>query len=83
MINKRMEEKLENGEAIDLSKCEREGRYYVVPETLWDDSGMDYCDAVRECYIWSIGRRYSDGKILASTGSELYQNVDFHCLWLR
>ena len=78
-----MQEKLENGEAIDLSNCEKEGRYYVVPEELWDNSGVDYCDSVRECYIWSIGRRYNDGKIIASSASDLYQNPDFECIWLR
>ena len=80
MLNKYMEEKLENGEAVDLSKCQREGRYYVVPEFV---DGVDYCDAVSESWIWSIGRRYSDGVILASPGNDLYQNPQFRCLFLR
>jgi hypothetical protein len=80
MRNKRMEEKIQNGEALDLSSNEREGRYYVLKEVV---DGMDYCDAVRECWIWSIGRRNSDGKILADTTGVFYQNPDFECLWLR
>jgi len=80
MINQRMQEKIESGDAVDLSKCKREGRYYIVPE-FFDD--VDYCDAAAECWIWSIGRRYSDGVILASTGNDLYQNPQFQCLFLR
>lgn len=80
MLNKAMERKLKNGEAIDLSKCQREGRYYIVRAFV---DGVDYCDAETESWIWSIGRRYSDGVVLASTGSELYQNSQFHCLFLR
>jgi len=83
LVNQRKQEKLESGEAIDLSNCEREGRYYVVPENLWDDSGVDYCDSIREAWIWSIGRRYSDGVILADTSGIFYQNNNFQCLWLR
>jgi len=80
MINKAMQEKLESGEAVDVSGCTREGRYYVL-ESFTEDA--DYCDAKKEFWIWSIGIRYSDGKILASTGSELYQNKDYQCIWLR
>ena len=80
LINQRMQEKLEEGEAIDLSTNKREGRYYVLDEVV---EGMDYCDSVRECWIWSIGRRHSDGKILADTSSVFYQNNNFKCLWLR
>jgi hypothetical protein len=75
-----MKERLDAREAIDLSPCKREGRYYVV-ETYVD--GVDYCDAKTEAWIWSIGRRLSDGVILASTQADLYQNPAFECLWLR
>jgi hypothetical protein len=75
-----MQEMIEKGEAIDLSNNKREGRYYVLEEVI---DGMDYCDAVRECWIWSIGRRVSDGTILADTTNVFYQNPDYQCLWLR
>jgi len=83
MDNLRMKEKLDNGEAIDLSQCEREGNSYIIPPEMFRDDGVDYCNAKTEQWIWSIGRRYSDGLILASTRTEYYQNDKFECLWLR
>lgn len=80
MINQRMREQLEAGRAIDLAKCPREGRYYRLAEFV---ENVDYCDAAQEAWIWSIGRRYSDGTILASRASDLYQNPEFECLFLR
>ena len=75
-----MLEKIQKGEAIDLSKCQREGRYYVVPSFIAD---RDYCDAATERWIWSIGKRRSDGVILASIYVDLYEHPDFECVWLR
>jgi hypothetical protein len=80
MTNRRMAEKIENGEAIDVSKCPKDGRYYRLDEFLEDH---DYCDAEREVWIWSIGQHRSDDVIHASTSSDLYQNPDYHCLFLR
>lgn len=80
MLNKAMQRKLDSGEAIDVSDCPREGPYYVLASC---QEGKDYCDAVREVWIWSIGRRHSDGVVLASTRADLYQNPEFDCLWLR
>lgn len=79
-MNYAMQEKLKRNEAIDVSGCPREGRYYVL-DSVRDE--CDYCDSVSEQWIWSIGRRKSDGKTLASTAADLYQNPDFECLWLR
>jgi hypothetical protein len=75
-----MQDAVRRGEALDVSTFQREGPYYVLPIFL---EGNDYCDAQKEKWIWSIGRRLSDGKILASTSSDLYQNPDFECLFLR
>lgn len=80
MNNKRMEEKLQEGEAIDLSECKREDGAYVLKEFIED---KDYCDKKAEEWIWSIGRRLSDGKILAATDGRFYQNSKYECLWLR
>ena len=80
MINRRMAEKIEQGEAVDVRNCAKEGRYYRLPEFVDD---VDYCDGANEWWIWSIGRRYSDGVIHASTSTDLYQNPDYHCLFLR
>ncbi len=43
----------------------------------------DYCVGSTEQWIWSIGRRHSDGAIFAALDFRFYQNPDFHCLWLR
>lgn len=80
MTNRRMAEKIVSGEAIDISNCKRDDRYYVLPEFFED---VDYCDAAHEWWVWSIGRRHSDGVIHASLASDLYQNDDYHCLFLR
>jgi len=81
MNNKAMQDKLREGRAVDVSSYPREGRYYVIP--FESDRELDYCDTKTERWIWSIGRRLSDGVILASLSSDLYQNPDFECLWLR
>lgn len=79
-MNYAMQEKLKRNEAIDISGCAREGKYYVLSEIRHE---CDYCDAITEQWIWSIGRRKADGKTLASTSPDLYQNPDYDCLWLR
>lgn len=54
MNNKTMQRMLEKRQAIDVSGCERlMGGDYLL--TWWQD-GADYCDAVREHWIWSIGK---------------------------
>lgn len=80
MINKSMQRRLATKQAIDVSKCRRLGDFYVLDEVI---DGKDYCDARKEVWIWSVGRRKSDGVILASTTTILYGNSDFECLWLR
>ena len=81
MINKAMEEKIESGEAIYISDCPREGRYYRLTEI---DTMADYCDAKQEAWIWSIGQRWDDPSVIhASQDTSLYQNPDYECLFLR
>lgn len=80
MLNQAMLRKLKTGEACDVSGYEREGGYYVFPSA---PDEVEYCDATTEDWIRSIGRRRSDGVILASTAADLYQNINFDCLWLR
>lgn len=79
-MNNAMQRKIDANDAIDLSTHPREGDYYVLPLFVDD---IDYCDRSKTVWIWSIGRRRSDGVILASTSADLYQNPDFECLWLR
>lgn len=78
----RMDEKVKDGEAIDIASFEREGLYYVVPpEKFAEDS--DYCDLRSNSWVWSIGRRLSDGVILASLSEDLYLHPEYDCVWLR
>lgn len=53
MNNLRMQEKINSGEALDLSACRRTLEDYIL-EYFEDD--VDYCDALQESWIWSIGR---------------------------
>ena len=93
MTNLRMKEALEAGECVDVSACEevepgvfelrgdaRESAEDSVGAQGW---GVDFCVASREAWIWSIGKRRSDGAVLASTDARFYQHPDFECLWLR
>jgi hypothetical protein len=80
MVNQAMQRKITSGEAVDIGTCPTEGAYYLL-EKFEDDK--DYFDSVREAWIWSIGRRRSDGKIIASRSSDLYQNDEYECLFLR
>ena len=81
MQNKRMEEKLNRREAIDLSHCGRtEDGYYILDDFI---EGKDYCDQKKEYWIWSIGIHYKSGRIHASTTSVFYQNPEYKCLFLR
>lgn len=75
-----MKRKIDEGAAIDVGAFPRDGEYYVLARVV---AGVDYCDAGKTAWIWSIGKRLSDGVILASTKADLYQNPDFECLWLR
>lgn len=80
--NLAMRRKLNSGDCIDVSMYPTYGGAYVLPEGVFKDD-KDYCDAKRERWIWSIGRRKSDGTVLASTSSEFYQNAEYECIWLR
>ena len=75
-----MIEKVNSGEAIDLSKNETKDGFYILKQFV---DGADYCDLKNETWIWSIGKNYKTGQILASTDTVFYQNPDFECLWLR
>ena len=71
------------GQAKDVSPFHTNtGRYELPPDFFVED--VDYCDAKREVWIWSIGKELtSAGRIFASTSGEFYQNPKFECLFLR
>lgn len=83
MLNKRMEEKLSDGRAIDISTCKCTPEGYYILSKFDEDEDVDYCDAKNEWWIWSIGRNYATGEILASTNNIFYQNNEYKCLFLR
>ena len=70
---------VENGEVIDIGGCPNDGCYYTLNELPID---VEYCDVNRGYRTRSIGRRKSDGAIVASRMNDLYQNPDYECLWL-
>jgi hypothetical protein len=96
MRNRAMARKLLAGEALDVR---REGAPAQCPldlargatapagDTVFalrrfvDD--VDYCDALLENWIWSIGREETTGRIFASTDARYYQADGFECLFLR
>lgn len=83
MLNLRMEEALEAGECIDVAEIgtyDAETDTYVLREFIDE---KDYAEKSRERWIYSIGRRKSDGVILAAFNSIFYLNPNFDCLWLR
>jgi len=81
MKNKAMEHKLATGEAIDVSEFPRatSGEYVLdsfVPNT-------DYCNAVTEEWIISIGIHIETGQIFASTTDKFYKAAGYQCLYLK
>jgi hypothetical protein len=82
MSNKAMLRKLLTHDALDVCVEGREVEPGVYRLRRFCE-GVDYCDASKEAWIWSIGKRKTDGEILASTDSRYYRNDDFECLWLR
>lgn len=82
MRNRSMARKLMLGACIDISKLPVVPGGYVDLGDVFKE-GVDYCNATDERWIWCIARRRSDGKVLASYSTDLYQNDAFECLWLR
>jgi hypothetical protein len=77
-----MQEKLDGNECLDVREIGEEigpGLYRLREFT----EGVDYADAQKEVWIWSIGRNLKTGEIHASTSAQFYLNSEFECLWLR
>ena len=91
MINKAMERKLQKGEAWDVEKVGirfREldsvyGKVYELKDQSFLEADVDLCIASTEEWIWSVGVRYSDGRVFASTTDNFHQNSNYNCIWLR
>jgi hypothetical protein len=84
MINLRMQEMLDKGEALDVNvvgkKHPQIRNVWILPEVV---NGKDYCDAIDECWIWSIGRHRETGEILASRDGRYNGNRVYECVWAR
>jgi hypothetical protein len=83
--NQAMARKIAKRECVDISDCARTAGGDYVLKTFVD--GIDYCDASREAWIWSIGKllrplpsvmadgsriTLQPGTFLASTTSRMY-----------
>ncbi|GJQ43986.1 MAG: hypothetical protein JETCAE03_34840 [Ignavibacteriaceae bacterium] len=81
MRNLRMQEKINSGECIDLSECQKTPEGYYIVKNFID--GIDYCNAQTEEWIWSIGINNETNEIHASHSANLYENPKYKCIWLR
>lgn len=83
-VNYPMAEKLDSGEAIDVTMVGDPVPGFPgvwVMEDFLDD--MDYCDGLNGYWIFSIGKHRSTGKYYAAIDNRFYQNPMFECVWLR
>lgn len=84
-----MKRKLERGELRDVEKLlalEPVPPGEIFRGTFHLDrfvEDVDYCVGSTEQWIWSIGRRKSDGEIYAAIDSRFAGNPEFDLLWLR
>ena len=86
MKNLRMQEKLNRMVCLDVAVHGREveaGIFEMDESFDFLCDGKDLCVAQTEEWIWSVGRRKSDGKIFASTDSRFYGDDAYECIWLR
>lgn len=88
MKNQAMKRMLERGDAVDVEKLlaldqtqagELAGTFRLDRFV----ENVDYVVGSTEQWIWSIGRRISDGEIFAAIDTRFYGNPEFRCLWLR
>jgi hypothetical protein len=78
-----MQQRVNEGVAIDLRNCERDADgSYVIPAS-WFQVDADYCDTRSETWIWSIGYNTETGKILGSVGDRFMHEPGWDCVWLR
>lgn len=83
--NLAMQEALEKGHCLDVNTVgfPHEGFEGSVWELKEFKEGYDYCDAVGERWIWSIGKSRINGRYFAAADAQMYQNPYFECVWLR
>jgi len=81
MYNLEMQRRLKIGDALSVlaEGVPVDGMYQLRRFV----EGKDYCDPTTERWIWSIGRRFKDGKIFAATDARFYGDRNHDCLFLR
>ena len=74
MINKAMERSVADGDALDISQCERTADGdYILDERLAKmaiEHSIDFCDAKEEGWIWSIGQSLADSHVKMADGMD-------------
>jgi hypothetical protein len=77
-----MQERVRRGDALNVLEegTRVSDSVYALRKFV---EGKDYCDPVNERWIWSIGERFSDGKIFAATDIRFHNDPNFSCLFLR
>ena len=82
MQNLAMKELLAKADCIDLAQLgqEQSDGTFLLEQSF---PNFEYIHSTSERWVISIGRRLSDGKILAAFDSRFYQDPNYECVWLR
>jgi hypothetical protein len=80
MNNKAMQEKIQAGEAFDISSCPRDKKGgYIITAILKD---MSYCDAKSEQWINFFYKNLKTHELIAFVDFKPYSPGKFRLLWI-
>lgn len=82
MQNLAMLKMLVEGEALDVRRVGVQVAEGIFRLQRFDEN-KDYCDSVKERWIWSVGKNVFDGRIEASSDTRYYNDPNWECLFLR
>jgi hypothetical protein len=82
LSNISMASALKVGHCLDVRREGRELSEGVFQLKRFIDH-VDYCDTLKERWIWSIGKNVHDGRIQASVDTRYYNDPNWECLFLR
>lgn len=97
-MNYRMQKKLEEGDAIDLSSSEQTTEGDYILGNCMPQIGIDYCDSKIEKWFWCFAELKSSKRVTLTTGQEkilpartvlghfdsrYLTDDDFTVLWIR
>ena len=82
MQNLAMQEMLQKGEALSVVRegVQLEDGLFQLRRFV---EGKDYCDPVRERWVWSIGKNFLTGQIYAAFDTRFASNPTWECLFVR